>query len=42
MVFDNADGGLMVDEYMERYSTIQQAEQGHEHIVEMVRQLDGL
>jgi hypothetical protein len=42
MVFNTVDGSLADDKYMERYSTIQQAEQGHGHIVEMVRQLDGL
>lgn len=39
MVFDR-DRDDMLDQYMERYSTVQQAKQGHEHIVEMVRLLD--
>ena len=41
MVFHSADGSMLGDdEYMERYSTEEQALAGHEHIVEMIRVLD--
>jgi hypothetical protein len=34
-------GGSAMDEYVERYSTEQQASEGHENIVGMVRELTG-
>lgn len=37
MVFN---GGDMMDEYMERYATEEQALEGHERIVNMVRELE--
>lgn len=39
MVFDGSD---VADEYMERYSTEEQALEGHKRIVQMVRELENV
>lgn len=39
MVFFQGAGGSWLDEYTERYSTEEQARNGHEHVVGMVREL---